>query len=737
MLYYVGDNFYPAAGDLLKDAAETTAYWKAYRSTKKPKVVKNKKKYAYAIIVDLAGNKTYLSTGALINDSVNPKMSSVAMSESEDGTSGTINAKGTDTLSGVDKFLFVYKEMKDGKAKDPSKEDILSKGTEIKVSSREDNSASGTFTVKKLEDDKDYIFYVLAVDAAGNVSDFKSRTLRSNSRIEIGDYTSSKLRTEDSTAFYSRESQKATIISENAKGIAFYVSDKFFASPDDINAEIKEKDSMWKTYSSSYKPTTVKDQKNYIYAKITKDDGSVVYMSTGAVVFDTVAPKMTTGVAAPSEDGKSTIVAMGGKDELSGINRFKFLYSEKVEGENTKTPSKDYVFDNGTYVEVSRTEDGVSMGSYNISDLDPLKKYSFFFVAVDRADNVSEVLLQEIDGADAATGDAQAAAKAKADAEKAAANSALIPAPNGIAGSGEKQKSEENKGSGSGSGSGAKEEAKSESTDDSSNVTINRDPFIADATGDTKIGLAQTGGWTKISNEVKVADKGAVIEVEMAGTSNVSSQLFSAMSDRDVSVKLRMPNNVQWEIKGDSVAKYAKGTVTDRDMGVKLGSRNIPDQRINEVVGTNPHVEFSMTSKEDFGFEANITVPSDKSHAGMNATLYKYDEEQKEMTIVGTAVVDENGNIEFPITEAADYTVVISPEKLLTASDTVITDGIVLGDEEATKGGMIMFNDIFGKRGGAPIWLFVIAIISAGLCIAILYMPNFQSGNDDDFQNLA
>jgi hypothetical protein len=366
-----------------------------------------------------------------------------------------------------------------------------------------------------------------------------------------------------------------------------------------------------------------------------------------------------------------------------------------------------------------------------------MTQYSSLYAAVDRADNVSEVLLQEIDGADAATGDAQAAAKAKADAEKAAANSALIPAPNGIAGSGEKQKSEENKGSGSGSSSGAKEEAKSESTDDSSNVTINRDPFIADATGDTKIGLAQTGGWTKISNEVKVADKGAVIEVEMAGTSNVSSQLFSAMSDRDVSVKLRMPNNVQWEIKGDSVAKYAKGTVTDRDMGVKLGSRNIPDQRINEVVGTNPHVEFSMTSKEDFGFEANITVPSDKSHAGMNATLYKYDEEQKEMTIVGTAVVDENGNIEFPITEAADYTVVISPEKLLTASDTVITDGIVLGDEEATKGGMIMFNDIFGKRGGAPIWLFVIAIISAGLCIAILYMPNFQSGNDDDFQNLA
>ena len=222
-------------------------------------------------------------------------------------------------------------------------------------------------------------------------------------------------------------------------------------------------------------------------------------------------------------------------------------------------------------------------------------------------------------------------------------------------------------------------------------------------------------------------------EVEMSGTSNVSRQLFDAMNTKDVSVKLRMPNNVQWEIRGDAINQ---NNIADRDMGVKIGSRNIPDQHLNDIVGSNPHIEFSMTSQEDPGFEATITIPADQTNAGMNATLYKYDAETKEMTMVGTAIVDDNGNVQFPITDFADYTVVISPEKALLATETAVSEGVI-EDEDLTRGGMIRLTDIFGQRGGAPIWLFVIAIISAGLCIAILYMPTFQAKDDDDFSNLA
>ncbi len=749
ILYYDGDRFYSAAGDLIRDVSETSAFWKSYSEKKKPKAAKNKKKYIYAIVYDLAGNRTYLSTGSVINDSVNPKMSSLSMTESEDGLSGTINAEGTDSISGVDKFKFIYKEYKESGNADPKITDIVEKGTEIKVEDRGDDSASGKFTVKKLDDEKDYIFYVIAIDAAGNASEFLKKTLRSHTRIEIGDYTSSKLRSEDSTALSSNKAQQVTIISKNSRSIEYYISENFLATPDDINAEIKENSSMWRTYYSRSKPTTIKDKKNYIYAKVTKDDGSVVYLSTGAVIYDTVVPILITAAVTPAEDGSGSLVAVAGKDTLSGVRNFKYMYSEKVEGVTEKLPSKDKMLDDGTTIEVSKEEEGNALGTVTLTSLDATKKYTFYFAVQDNAKNLSVVKEVEVDGASAVPGGADAAGGA---GKEGAGSGGLTPAPSGIAGSGDKQKSDSEKTT----PTAPKQEDKS--TEKEEDKPINRDPYIKDATGSTKIGLQETGGWDKISREVKLADKGTVIEVDMAGTSNVSEKLFESMGEKDVTVKLNMPNNVQWEIKSESLmygsvtdndqesgastkksGSAGKVSFTPKDMGVKLGTKSIPQQRLTEVVGTNPHIEFSMTTKENPGFEATISIPADVTNAGMNATLYKYDEEKKEMTAVGTAVVDDKGNVQFPITDFADYTVVITPEKALMAADVVASNGVLEydADDVSSKGTAINFMDIFRTRGGAPIWLFVIAIISAGLCVVILYMPKFQNNNDDDFGSLV
>ena len=46
--------------------------------------------------------------------------------------------------------------------------------------------------------------------------------------------------------------------------------------------------------------------------------------------------------------------------------------------------------------------------------------------------------------------------------------------------------------------------------------------------------------------------------------------------------------------------------------------------------------------------------------------------------------------------------------------------------EEVFDGTRIRLVDLFGVSGKDRIWLFVIAAISAALCIAILYFPGLQ-----------
>jgi hypothetical protein len=443
---------------------------------------------------------------------------------------------------------------------------------------------------------------------------------------------------------------------------------------------------------------------------------------------------MTTAKVAPATDGTSSIIGVAGTDKLSGVDRFKFIYGEKKEGKND-TPSKKEVFENGMTISTEKESDGTSVGSRTITDIDPKKIYMFYFVAVDRADNISEVMLQEVNGADAASKEAQNAAKEEAKKGNSSGSNGLSPAPNGIAGGGSGS-GKQGGGSGS-SGSSAQKSSKdkkSQSALGDKDREINRNPYIAEATGNVKIGLNETSGWNKIASEVNKADKGAVIEVEMAGLSNVSNELFTSMNNRDVQVKLRMAEDVEWEIKGEEVPDAR----SDIDMGVRLGSRNIPEQIISDVAGTNPHVEFSINHNGDFGFVATIAVPVGESNKGMYTTLYHYDETKKELEVAGDGRVDDRGYAKFPLTHASDYTVVITPERILSAADTDAQTSTLVGAEAESQssqyldGARLRLTDLFRIKGSMRIWLFFIALLSATICMVILYLPALQSRNQND-----
>lgn len=558
--------------------------------------------------------------------------------------------------------------------------------------------------------------------------------------INLSSYSSDSFTTKDAVKAYTNGSQKATISASDALSgidyIHYYVSDTFYASPSDVKAAISEKSGAWRTYSSSSQPTTVKDKNNYIYAKLVDKAGNETIISLGNILYDTVAPKMTTAKVTPSSsDSSKSLIGLAGTDKLSGINRFKYIFQEKEEGKEYSTPSKDHMFNNGEIVYTSSEQDGTAVASATIDVLDAAKTYLFYFIAVDRAGNISDVMTQEVKGSSASKSDSGSGSGASG--KSSGGGSGLSPAANGIAGSGSGSGSKGGSGSGSGSSSStksSKSSSKNQSALGDKDREINRNPYIAEATGNVKIGINETSGWNKIASEVNKADKGAVIEVEMAGLSNVSNELFTSMNNRDVQVKLRMAEDVEWEIKGEEVPDAR----SDIDMGVRLGSRNIPEQIIADVAGTNPHVEFSINHNGDFGFVATIAVPVGESNKGMYTTLYHYDEAKKELEVAGDGRVDDRGYAKFPLTHASDYTVVITPERILTAAETDAQTNTLVGAEAESQssqyldGARLRLTDLFRIKGSMRIWLFFIALLSATICMVILYLPALQSRNQND-----
>ncbi len=557
--------------------------------------------------------------------------------------------------------------------------------------------------------------------------------------IYVGSYSSNAFTTTDSVKAYISEAGSGSITgSDTLSGIDYihyYVSDTFYSSSSDLLAAISEKSAAWRTYSSSSKPTTVKDKNNYIYAKLVDKAGNETIISLGNILYDTVAPKMTTAKIAPSStDTSKTIIGLAGTDKLSGINRFKYVFKEKEEGRKYDTPGKDWMFDNGEYVKTTDEKDGTAVASATMDALDPDKTYLFYFIAVDRAGNISEVMTQEVKGSEASSEAASGSGNGSGSGSNSkGAPSGLTPAPHGLAGGGSGSGKQGGGSSGSGSSKSSKDK-NSQSALGDKDREINRNPYIAEATGNVKIGINETSGWNKIASEVNKANKGAVIEVEMAGLSNVSNELFTSMNNRDVQVKLRMADDVEWEIKGEEVPNAR----SDIDMGVRLGSRNIPEPVLTGVTGSYPHVEFSINHDGDFGFVATISVPVGESNKGMYTTLYHYDEAKKELEVAGNGRVDDKGYTKFPLTHASDYTVVITPERILSAAEIEAATATLVGTEDDSlgsnylDGARLRLTDIFRVRGSMRIWLFIVALLSATICLIILYLPALQLRNQND-----
>lgn len=367
--YIVSENFYGSSKDLYSEVTKGSLSFSQYSDTNKIKTVKNKANYIYVKISD--GGDYYLSSPKIVHDETKPV---VSINKAEIiGEIAEVKLEGKDENSGINKYYVLAVEKLNPEAI-----------TAEKVKQRGVASSSPSLDVPGLTaSPREYYFYAVAEDKAGNLSDpVKQEGYippgKIRATITVMGHSYSVLQGREEIEGSAATPQEITITASGNSGIRkieYAIADKFYTADDDL------KGLKWSTYYEKSKPYTLKNKLNFIYARVTTDGGTAtqpeyVYVSSKGIWDDETAPQ-TTKVDA-SHDGSTANVIVTGKDGESGVKTYYVIAKEAGE----TAPSANEIVKQGR-----SSKDG----TFSLTGLEPKEKYVFYAVTEDMAGNLSAV----------------------------------------------------------------------------------------------------------------------------------------------------------------------------------------------------------------------------------------------------------------------------------------------------------------------------------------------------------
>ncbi|MCR4657911.1 MAG: hypothetical protein K5770_17060 [Lachnospiraceae bacterium] len=655
-----------------------------YTPTSKPKLKPNQKNYVYAKITDNSNKSTYIGSLCIVEDEIKPVINSVT--EKQSGTQATVTVSGQDELSGIKNYYVLAKKANEPA---PSASDIINSPSVAP-------NQSGVFTIQNLQANTAYVFYSVAMDNAGNVSNVaKSGVGALSAVIKIDKYEYTTMQGKDAVDDCYNE-QKEIEISLTTAGasatIQYYISDTFISS---TSALEKAVNGAWSAYNPDNKPALKQNKVNYIYAKITPPTGDPFYLSSKGIWEDEKPPKVSSVKGTPKDT--SADVTVKGTDGESGVEFYYVVVKKREESAPSKPKS---VRDDGR-----KTDDGL----FSVDGLEAKTNYTMYAVVTDRAGNISEIKTGKLTTKKSTDASTQGAGAGGAGAGGAGAGAGGA----GGAGAAGLKPGESNVDKRT---ADAEKDKKKEGEEEEDETSIrDRVPFIDDASEGILIGRDKTSGWDRIEDETVKCTAPAEIVIDMNGSTVVPVAMLHDFAERDVTCYFKMDEKATWVLNGLSYTELPKDDV---DFRVRLDTKNIPAQKINELADVYPHINFTLSHDGDFGFTALLRLNVGETNHGLHANLYYYNEDDKTLEYVNSSPIDNNGYGVFEFTHASDYTVIIR-------GDAVTGSKSVLSSEASEEAEETYINaESMKKSSGSKIWLIVISVLSILLCVAILLAPS-------------
>lgn len=313
----------------------------------------------YTIIID--NNKPEVSLTKSELDWINSNNVNIT------GTASDINAA-QNPSSGLSHIVW-------SKGKELSEDDVLN-ATDNKV-----NITDGKFNFNSVNGEQNAIYYVYAVDVAGNVSDAKTVEVKIDKTAPtVGEPTKDPNRewTNKSTIISGKTSDSNSADGDLASGVkrVVYTTNNSLTD-DEIKALGTENEAILKNGEYSFELKDPQTSTYYIYA--IDNAGNVSDSKSINVKITTVVPIVDSIEKEPSQDwyNGDVKVTMSAsiKDGASPINRVVYTTSTDLNNDAILALKTTAIFENGKYVFTVSGE----------------QKQEYYVYAIDEADNISAV----------------------------------------------------------------------------------------------------------------------------------------------------------------------------------------------------------------------------------------------------------------------------------------------------------------------------------------------------------
>ena len=166
----------------------------------------------------------------------------------------------------------------------------------------------------------------------------------------------------------------------------------------------------------------------------------------------------------------------------------------------------------------------------------------------------------------------------------------------------------------------------------------------------------QTVDWDDVIAELRAAGPAGTVVVDMRGSTVLLHEVLESLAGKDVILVLQMDDGAQWTIRGEDGHGAARA---DCDMGIRMNTGGIPESLLDTVAQGLDSVQFALDHDGAVDFNLTLTLPLDADDAGMWANLYSYDERSGTLEFQSAGKIDDAGEVEFPLTPASRYAVVI------------------------------------------------------------------------------
>ncbi|MDE5931605.1 MAG: SH3 domain-containing protein, partial [Lachnospiraceae bacterium] len=151
------------------------------------------------------------------------------------------------------------------------------------------------------------------------------------------------------------------------------------------------------------------------------------------------------------------------------------------------------------------------------------------------------------------------------------------------------------------------------------------------------------------------------VTIQMEDTTILTTEKMQMAKEQSFDLLLDMGGAVTWSIDVDSISESA---MTEVDMGVTVGTNNVPQELVSTILNGNKYLEITLAHQGEFGFEPVLNIALGKEYSGKYANLFYYDPETETLEFICDAVIGPDGVASLRFEHASCYLIVVSDESM-------------------------------------------------------------------------